>query len=167
MRAVALSDPKVQEWVAAHATPLKVVIKPGTARLPLDWPAMSTWSIAYAVMGAGENQGFTGCSLVSPDGLLQYANTGSAMVWEMFDSTAYDRDKFLAMLERGRQRHERYRGIQADPGLGPLERRRKLAEFRRTVSAEVRNEGRAQAPPRGFSLAKALELFRLSGDIKD
>jgi hypothetical protein len=89
------------------------------------------------------------------------------MVWELFDSAAYDSDKFLAMLERGLARHKRYSKIQSEPGLRPSARRRELSEFRRTVRSQVASEGRGKLPPKGFNLDKALELFRLSGDIKD
>ena len=51
-----------------------------------------------------KGDGFTGGSVVSTDPQAEYGSTGSAFVWEMFDSIAYDADKFLAMPKKSLER---------------------------------------------------------------
>lgn len=167
MRAVALADPEIQQWITNKTVPLKVRIEPGTERFPLNWQAFIGWSIAYSITGGKDNQGFTGCSVVSPDKRMEYANTGSAMVWELFDSAAYDRVKFLSMLARGHKRHLEFLSIQQDSQLNIRQRNRKMTEFRVATQRLVAAEGRGQLPPKGFSIENAKELFRMSGDLDD
>jgi hypothetical protein len=157
----------VQSSVIRLTVPLKVRIEPGTKEFPLDWPAMSGWSFAYWILGGERNSGFTGCSVVSPDLTTELASTGSAHVWEIFDSPGYDPAKFLAMLERGFRRHEEYEAVLADPGLDGPARDRKLARLRESIRQQVGREGATRWPPKGFTIEKALELFRMTGDYQD
>lgn len=164
MRALALSDPYVQLKIRTHFVPLELPIEPGTKEFPLDWPALTGWRIAYALLGGERNDGFTGGSVVSPDLMVEYASTGSAMPWELFDSPAYDAEKMAALLSRGLQRAEEERALREDRSLSVAERTRRLAAFRRELSRKVGEEGRLRLPPPGFTLEGALELFRLTGD---
>jgi hypothetical protein len=165
MRAVALSDPAVQKRITAEFVPLKVQIDFGTKEFPLKWPAMLSWRIAYSVAGGEKNNGFTGCTIVSPDLMVEYASTGSAMVWELFESTAYDAGKFLAMIERGVERAKTERRIQSDPNRTPAQRRFALRQEREKTRQMVSSEGRMRGAPPGFTREKAIELFRLAGSI--
>jgi hypothetical protein len=165
MRAVALSDKTVQKKVVKSFIPLKLAIKPGTKEFPLDWPALQPWGVSYRLMGGEKNEGFTGCSVVSPDLKVEYGNTGSALVWEMFDSTAYDADKFVAMLERADERRAREQAIRADATLSKAHKERRLASFRDDMRSAVAKEGRFRLPPKGFTIQGAVELFELSGDL--
>nr|CAA9212236.1 hypothetical protein AVDCRST_MAG63-13 [uncultured Armatimonadetes bacterium] len=162
MRAVALSDSAVQERIRQSFVPLKVVIPFPKTAFPLDWPALAHWRTSYGLM---DGTGFTGCSVVSADLEIEYGNTGSALVWELFDSTAYDAAKFAAMLDRAAERWSRERAIRADKALNAADRERRLAAFRGGVRAAVGREGRFRLPPRGFTVEGAVELFRLSGDL--
>ena len=161
MRAVALADKAVQQNVAKSFIPLKLVITPRSPAFPLDWPAMAGWRFAYKL---GEGDGFTGCSVVSPDLQLEYGNTGSAFIWEMFDSTAYDAQKFNAMLDRAAKRAAREREIRADKTLSGPELERQLASFRDEVRQALPKEGPFRLPPKGFTIQGAIDLFTLSGD---
>jgi hypothetical protein len=165
MRAVALSDKTVQEKVKQSFLPVKVAILPGTKEFPLDWPAMQGWKLGYRLMGGNKNEGFTGCAVVSPDLKMEYANTGSGFVWEMFESTAYDAKKFAAMLDRAAERFAREQQIRADSRLTEKQRERALAQFYTEVRNAVSQEGRLHLPPKGFTLKGAGELFQLSGDL--
>ena len=165
MRAVALSDETVQDKIMASFIPLKLAIAPGTKEFPLDWPALRSWKTGYRLMGGEKNDGFTGCSVVGPALDVEYGNTGSAFVWEMFDSAAYDAAKFAAMLERARGRWAREQAIRSGPEARAEGRERRLADFRDEVRRAVADEGRFRLPPKGFSVAGAVELFRLSGDL--
>lgn len=162
IRAVALSDKTVQAKIAESFVPLKRVIPYPKTSFPLDWPALAGWKASYAHM---DGTGFTGCSVVSPDLKAEYGNTGSAFVWEMFDSTAYDTHKFAAMLDRAAQRWAREQDIRTDKKLGVGERDRKLARHRDDVGRAVAEEGRFRLPPKGFTIEGAIELFQLSGDL--
>src|ERR1700676_3151383 len=159
MRAVALADQTVQDKVAKSFVPLKVAIKPGTKAYPLDWPAMRPWRVAYVLMGGEHCEGITGCSVVGPDLDVEYGNTGSAFVWEMFDSSAYDAQKFAAMLDRAAERWAREQEIRADKKLSGADRERQLASFRDDVHSAVAKEGRFHLPPSGFTIEGAVELF--------
>lgn len=165
MRAVALSDKTVQAKIKEFFVPLKIVIEPGTKEFPVDWPALSHWSKTYRKMGAEECEGITGCSVVSPDLEVEYANTGSAFVWEIFDSTAYDPVKFAAMLDRAQERFEAERGLLANEELRDGVKVRRLKHKRAQVAREIKREGRVRLPGRGFSKDGAVELFQLSGDL--
>lgn len=162
MRAVALSDKSAQEKIAKHFIPLKLQIKPRSPEFPLEWHALSGWRFAYKL---GNGEGFTGCTVVSPDLAIEYASTGSAMVWELFDSIAYDAQKFNAMLDRGAHRAAREMQIRNDQSLTVWEKDRRIAAFRAEIREAVSKEGRFQLPPKGFTIEGAMDLFRLSGDL--
>ena len=165
MRAVALSDKTVQEKVKQSFLPVKVTIVPGTKAFPLDWPAMQGWKLGYQLLGGNKNEGYTGCTVVSPDLKVEYANTGSGFVWEMFKSTAYDARKFAAMLDRAAERFARDQQIRADSRLTEGARQRALAQFHTEVRNAIAKEGPFHLPPKGFTLQNAAELFQLSGDV--
>ena len=167
MRAVSLSDKVVQEKVEKSFVPLKVKITFGDEKFPLDWLALKIWQDTYARMGGPKTTGITACAVVSPDLKTEYGSTGSAFVWEMFDSIAYDASKFSTMLDRAAERGGREKAIRADKGLDDEERDAKLASFRAEVRRAVGEEGRFRLPPRGFTIQGAVELFELSGDLKE
>ena len=104
--------------------------------------------------------------IISPDLKVEYANTGSAFVWEMFDSTAYDAGKFAAMLDRADERFQREKTIRADKNVSDKERDAALTKFHGEVRKAVDREGLFRLPPSGFTVAGAEELFRLTGDLK-
>lgn len=151
MRAVSLSDEKVQKLVGGKLVPLKLVIKAG-GDFPDAFPALRRWKLIYKIM-AGD--GFTGCVVASADGEVNLADTGSAMVWELFDSTAYDAGKFHAMLTRGIARQAAY---------AKLTTKGEIWKFKWDLSSKVKKEGEFQLPPKGFSMDKALKIFELTGD---
>lgn len=167
MRAVALADESVQKKIANSFVPLQVVIEPGTEQLPLDWDALGGWRRAFRVMGGDECEGFTGCSVVTPDLETELGNTGSAFVWEMFDSIAYDAEKFAAMLDAAAERWAERQRIESDEKLSRLKRWAQLRKWRSEVRTALRNGGRTRLPPKGFSKERALELFRLTGDVPE
>jgi len=165
MRAVALADPAVQAKVAKSFIPLKVAILPGSKEVPLDWPALKGWRGVYEKMGGETCEGFTCCSTISPDLQTEYGNTGSAMVWEMFDSIAYDAEKFVAMLDRSLTRAQHIQEIESDTTISQKDRAIKLDDYQAQVRREIRREGRFRLPPAGFSSDGAIELFKLTGDL--
>ena len=167
MRAVALADSAVQDKVAKSFIPLKIKIAHGTDKFPVDWPALKTWQDTYQRMGGKKVEGITACSVISPDLKVEYGSTGSAFVWEMFDSIAYDAKKFGAMLDRAEERCARAKEIRGDKNLSEKERETKLATFHTEVRRAMADEGRFRFPPTGFTIEGAKELFRLSGDLKD
>lgn len=167
MRAVALSDSTVQDKVAKSFIPLKIKIAYGTEKFPLDWPGLKRWQDIYQQMGGKTVAGITACGVISPDLKVEYGTTGSAFVWEMFDSVAYDEKKFAAMLDRSIERFNRERDIRTDKNLSGKERESKLASFHSEVRKAIENESRPQLPPKGMTIEGAKELFRLSGDLKD
>lgn len=155
LRAVALSDKEVQKLVAENYVPLKL----GFNKLegfPVDWPALRSWATAYKY---SDGRCFTGCSVVSPDLEIEYGNTGSAMVWELFESTAYDGGKFRVMLREALARGREERILRTQAGVSEGERRIEIRRFRKGVKRVVSSHGRFQLPPDGFSLEAALELF--------
>ena len=166
MRAVALADPAVQQRIAANFIPLKVTLKPGAKELPLDWPALGRWRRAYALMGGESSRGFTGCTVISPDLEVEYADTGGAMVWELFDSIAYDAQKFAVMLDRAQQHAAAEQQLRQQFADKPRQLQRKLRAQRRALGVERLRAFKLRMPPEGFTKAKAMELFRLSGDLK-
>ncbi|MEM6278929.1 MAG: hypothetical protein AAF733_05580 [Verrucomicrobiota bacterium] len=165
MRAVALSDEEVQERIEEHFVPLKVVMQPGDAKLPLDWPGLRHWAVSYARMGGEKSEGFTCCTVISPDLETEYGSTGSAFVWELFDSIAYDPEKFAAMLDESLERATKEREIIEDKTLTSMQRERRLRAYRRQMEREISREGRFRLPPKGFTKESAVELFRISGDL--
>jgi hypothetical protein len=159
MRVVSLSDARVQALVKRSFIPVKMRFD-GEKGFPVDWPALRNW-VPFFKFAAGP--GFAGCSVVSSDLGAEYANTGSAFIWEIFDSTAYDPEKFVAMLERALLRAAEERALNGQRGITAAERKVEVARLRRGVRNAVRREGRFHLPPEGFSLEKALELFRMAG----
>ena len=164
MRAVALSDKSAQEKIAKDFVPLKVVMPKHSPAFALDWPALAVWRAAYKT---GDGSGFTGCSVVSPDLQMEYGSTGSAFIWEMFDSIAYDAKKFNAMLDKAAQHAAREREIHADKKIGVLELMSQLATFRAEVKQTMETETRFRLPPKGFTIKGAMDLFTLTGDMKN
>ena len=166
MRAVALSNKTVQQKVADNFIPLKVEIPIGTESFPLDWPALKIWRDTYKRMGGPKTEGITACSAVSPDLQIELGNTGSAFVWEMFDSTAYDADKFAGMLDRANERADRLQEIVTNKEITDEERAKLVRNFRWKTKFDVGREGRFRLPPKGFSIEKAKKLFEMTGDLK-
>lgn len=165
MRTVCLSNSSIQEKINRSFVPLKVKIDFGTTKFPIDWPALKNWQYTYSIMGGSKTKGITACIVVSPDSNLQLGTTGSAFVWELFDSVAYDPIKFEAMLDLSLVRFARYEEILSNK----LSRgnSQELSRFRRELNQEMAREGRFHLPPRGFTVDSAKDLFRLSGDLKD
>ena len=145
--------------------PLKVVIPHGAPDFPLTWPALHSWALVHRLGGGAKSQGLTGCSVVTPDGGFELASTGSAFVWEMFDSIAYDAARFGAMLEAAASRWQTEMAITSDAALAPPERRRRLAAHRAAIDRARAEEGRFRLPPRGFSVEGAARLFEMTGDL--
>ena len=166
MRTVSLSNPQVINAVNQSFIPLKVQIDYGTKSFPINWPALRHWKFAYFFMGGKKVKGITGCSVVSPDLKLELGSTGSAFVWEMFDSVAYDATKFKRMLDQSLRFHSRYQMILHDESLGRWKRRRQIALVKSDLKREKRRVGRFRLPPKGFNKDHAIELFKLSGDLK-
>lgn len=165
MRTVSLSNPIVQEKVNSSFVPLKLQIDYGTEKFPIDWPALKKWRIAYFFMGGKKTKGITGCSVVSPDLKIELGNTGSAFVWEMFDSVAYDATKFATMLDNSIEFYERYQSIQDDTSIRRWKRRRLVSRLNRDVKKNNKAHGKFRLPPKGFTKENAIELFQLSGDL--
>ena len=157
----------MQKRVAESFIPLKVEIPIGTEKFPIDWPGLKGWSKAYDRMGGPDTEGITACSVISSDLQTEFGNTGSAFVWEMFDSIAYDAEKFAAMLDRAKERAEKARAIANDKDLTERQRERRLAAYLRKVKWDIGREGRFRLPPKGFSVEGAKELFRMTGDLAD
>ena len=165
MRAVALSDSEVQNYVREHFIPLKVEMLPGEKELPLKWPSLLGWNLAYKLMGGEKCNGFTGCMVVSPDLNIQYGGTGSASIWELFDSVAYDRNKFLDMLKLSQSRFLKEQEIRSNPHLTRRQKSQKIGQFRgEIIRRGIASNGGGQKP-KGFKWGHALELFRMSGDL--
>ncbi|MEO0478040.1 MAG: hypothetical protein AAF196_01035 [Planctomycetota bacterium] len=155
----------MQSKVATSFVPLEVAIEPGTERLPLDWPALQGWRLAYRLMGGEDCEGFTGCSVVTPDLKTQLGNTGSAMVWEMFDSIAYDAHRFDGMLDRAKDHWEDRQRIESDASLSWLQRYGQRRAWRSRVRKTLREAGRMRLPPKGFTKEGARVLFEMTGDL--
>lgn len=167
MRAVALSDKNVQKKIAKSFVPLKVTIPYGSKKFPLDWPGLKVWQDTHRRMGSEKCEGLTACSVINLDLNLEMGSTGSAFVWELFDSIAYDANKFAKMLDNALERFEQEQKIRADKSLSDSERKEKIAKHHRNVRRQVAAEGSFHFPPKGFTIEGAKELFRLSGDLKD
>jgi hypothetical protein len=167
MRAVALADSVVQDKVAQSFVPLKVVVPQGTKEFPSigNWPALRYWQQTYQLLGGEKCGGWFGISMVSPDLETEYAQPGSGLPWQLFESIAYDAQKFAAMLDRAAERAARERSIRADPALSPQERDRRLARFRAEVRDAVAKETALPLlPPKGFSFERAQELYKMAGE---
>lgn len=166
MRAVALADSDIQAKVEEKFVPLKISMEPGDDALPLDWPALQKWARSYSMMGSENVEGFTFCTVVSSDLETEYGGTGSAFVWELFDSVAYDAAKFSIMLDDALARAEREETILSNTSLTEVQRQRQLRFLRLRTKREVQRESRFQLPPQGFTVEGAKRLFELSGDLK-
>jgi hypothetical protein len=167
MRAVALSDRIVQAKVAKSFIPLKVVVPQGTKDFPSvgNWPALRYWAETYRFLGGEKCTGWYGISVVSPDLQTEYGQPGSGLPWQLFDSVAYDAKKFAAMLDRAAKRAARERAVRADKTLSPQERDRRLARFRAEVRSAVAKEVAVPLlPPKGFTIERAQELYKLAGE---
>ena len=86
------------------------------------------------------------------------------MVWEMFDSVAYDARKFEAMLDQALDFARREAEIRRT-AKSEWDERTKLAKFRLEVYKDRRQRGAIRRPPRGFTVDKAKDLFRMTGDL--
>lgn len=165
MRAVALSNEDVQKKVAASFIPLKITIPYGTEKFPVEWPALKVWQDSYKRMGGSKTTGLTACSVVSPDLQTEFGSSGSAFVWEMFDSIAYNADKFSAMLDTAARRADEEQTILNNKELSEEEREKQLTAFRKQVKRAVGDEGKFHLPPKGFTIKGATKLFEMTGDI--
>ena len=166
MRAVALGSKRNQTFIQNNFVPLKIVMtaKPDAKdkSFPLDWQSLASWSLAWSLM---KGNGFTGVAVVNPDTKITYSRTGSAMVWEIFHSSAYDEEKFHQMLQNGKTRFDEELAATAKENskLGKLGA---LMKHRLSVRKQVNQETSMITPPKGFSIEKAKELFRMTGDLK-
>jgi len=165
MRTVSLSNTKVQKMINESFVPLKVPIDYGTEDFPLKWDAVQDWRQVYNLMGGPRTKVFTACVVIDPQTKIQLGSTGSAMVWELFDSIAYDPDKFGSMLEKAQQRLQQLQAIASDPGLSEFQKRIQTGLLKRKLKEEIRKDGAFHLPPRGFSIKNATKLFQLSGDL--
>lgn len=159
MRAHVLSDSTVQSLVSKNFVPLKMKLDPQKG-FPVDWPALKRWQTAFKM---NQGKGFAGCSVIASDLHVEFGNTGSARVWELFDSTAYDAKKFAAMLRMAADRNTEDRSLRAQRGINAAERRMVVGRFREGVGKAVKTEGRSHLPPKGYSLEQALKLYELAG----
>ncbi len=165
MRTVSLSNTKVQKIINESFIPLKVPIEYGTKDFPLNWDAIQDWRQVYNLMGGPRTKGFTACVAVDPQTKIQLGSTGSAMVWELFDSIAYDPEKFAAMLKKAQHRLEQLKAIASDPNLSEFQKRIQTGLLKRKLKEEIGKDGAFHLPPRGFSIKNATKLFRMSGDL--
>ena len=156
-----LSNSTVQSIVRRNFIPLKLKLEPGK-EFPVAWPALKRQATAFKF---GNGKGFTGFSVVSRDLLIEYGNSGSAKLSELFDSTAYDSKKCAAMLNRAVERVVEERSLRVQRGISAYERKVEVDRFRRGVTFAVRSEGRSSLPPKGYSLERALELYRVAGAV--
>jgi len=160
MRAVSLSNENVQKKIAESFIPLKVRIDYGTEKFPIDWPAMEVWRDTYERMGGPKTTGITACCVISPDLNVKLGSTGSAFVWELFDSAVYDADKFATMLDRTLERFLADQHILDDTSLSADERTEKLKVHREQVKRTVSQEGKFNFPPKGFTIEEAVPTVR-------
>jgi hypothetical protein len=157
----------VQEKVAQRFIPLKVEIPHGTQDFPVvgDWPALRYWKETYRFLGGEKCAGWYGISVVSTDLQMEYAQPGSGLPWQLFESIAYDAEKFAAMLDRAAERAARERTIRADKTLSPQECDQRLARFRSEVREAISREvALPLLPPEGFTFDGAQQLYKLAGE---
>lgn len=167
MRSVSLSNSVVQNKIRESFIPLKLEIEYGTEKFPLKWPALKNWRNAYLFMGGKKVKGITGCCVVTPDQEIILGHTGSAYVWELFESVAYDATKFATMLDNSLIHFQKYEVIVNDPQLGKWKRKRLLRKLKADVKKSSQRSLWSHLPPKGFSVKNAKELFILSGDLKE
>jgi len=159
LRTHVLSNSTVLSLIKANYIPVKVKLQRGK-NFPLTWPALKRWATAFKFV---DGSGFAGCSVVSADLQIEYCNSGSARLWELFDSRAYDAKKFAGQLERAASRVTEERSLRVQRGISDFERQRELQSFRRGVVKAVRSENNSRLPPRGYSLEQAVELLQMAG----
>lgn len=168
MRAVALSDKEIQSEINKNFIPLKLEVKKGAPEFPLDWAALSRWRTVYKfnLPGMEEKQGFTMCTVVTPDLEMELGSTGSAFIWEIFDSIAYDKDRFLTMIKDAHRFALEREKLLAAIGAGERASRFNYLRWKRKVEKRIRANGRVGLPPKGFTAENAKELLRMTGDLK-
>ena len=159
IRGIALSDADVQRKVKSSFVPLKLVYTEGSG-FPVKWSVLKGWETKFDY---SSDLGSAGCAVINSDLNMEFANSGSAMMGELFDSVAYDARKFSRMLSRGYQRWKEDGIIGREGGLSIEDRKQEVDRYRRGVAYEVEKEGQMRFAPKGYSLEKALELFRLAG----
>ena len=159
LRAHALSDSTVLSLVKSHFIPVKLKLEKGKP-FPVTWPALEKWAAAFKF---SNGRGFTGCSVVSSDLAIEYANSGSARLHEMLDSPAFDSKRFAAMLERAVSRVNEERSLRVQRRIQEFERKMEIHRFRKGVTRAVRAESPRRLAPKGYSLEHALELYRMVG----
>jgi hypothetical protein len=162
IRTHVLSNPTVAAHIKASFIPVKLKLETGKD-FPVDWPALKKTATAFAFSNA---KGFAGCSIVSPDLEIEYGNSGSAKMCELFDSTAYSAKEFAGMLERASSRVMEERSLRVQRGISDFERKLEVHRFRRGVTLAVRSEGVSHLPPKGYSLERALELYQMAGAVE-
>ena len=159
IRALTLTHPEVQRKITGSFVPLKLVYRPQKG-FGVSWPVLRQWDHRFAFAG---NDGTAGCTVVNADLTMEFANSGSSLISELFESTAYDGRKFSRMLSRGYQRWKEDGIISREGGLSVKERADEVERHRDGVASDVTREGEMRIPPKGYSLEKALELSRLAG----
>ena len=163
IRALSLSDSEVQKKIIGSFVPLKLIYTEGKG-FGVKWLVLNGWETKFQ-FAAGD--GCAGCAILNADLNMEFANSGSALVGELFESVAYDPKKFSTMLSRGYQRWKEDGIMGREGGLSMRERQQEVDRYRRGVVFEVEKEGEMRLPPIGYSLAKAMELFRMAGARKE
>ena len=161
LRAHSLADSTVLSLIKSKCIPVKLKLdkkKP----FPVDWPALGKWAAAFKF---SNGRGFAGCSVVSFDLQIEYGNSGSARLFEVLDSSAFDPKRFAAMMERSASRLTEERSLRVQRGVTEYERKVELYRFRKGVTRAVQSESRSQLPPKGYSLEQALELYQIAGAV--
>ena len=159
IRSLTLPDPEVERKITGSFVPLKLVYRPGKG-FGVGWPVLQKWENRFKFAGS---DGAAGCSVINADLTMEFANSGSSLISELFDSTAYDKRKFSRMLSRGYQRWKEDGIIRREGGLSVKEVADEVARHRSGVAFEVTREAEMRIPPKGYSLEKAVELFEMAG----
>ncbi|NIP92957.1 MAG: hypothetical protein GWO24_05640 [Akkermansiaceae bacterium] len=162
LRTHVLSDPAVLAFIKARCVPVKVKLAKDK-EFPLDWPALDRWVTTFKFRAG---KGLAGCSVVSADLEIEYGNSGSANLWELFESRAYNSGSFAAMLEQAALRITEERSLRVQRGISDFERKMELRTFRRGVRKAVRSQHDSRLPPRGYSLERAMELQQMAGAVE-
>lgn len=157
LRGLSLSDSTVLSLIKTHFIPVKLKLEKGKP-FPVTWPALERWANAYKF---SNEHGFAGCSVVSPDLYLEYANSGPATIGRMLGATAFDPKAFADMLERAEERVTEERSLKVQRRVSDYERKMEVHRFREGVSRAVRSEGGSRLPPKGYTLDGKLELYRM------
>lgn len=161
VRTHALSNSTVQSVIKSNYIPLKLKLQRGKD-FPVDWPALEKTATAFKF---SNSRGFAGCAVVSHDLEVEYARTGTAQLWELSESPAYDPKKLAEMLERAASRVTEERSLRAQRGISDVERKAEIQRLRRGIGHAARSESPSHLPPRGYSLELALELYRMAGTL--